>query len=87
MYYLAAQQLSKQDHYDFGLRGMISFLRYAGRKRLAHPKFPDDEVWNTRNYGIYAVYYKFLKCNVYKTYYSKSVVKGNIKLLMKTYTP
>ena len=47
MYYLAEQQLSKQDHYDFGLRGMIALLRYAGRKRHEYPKFPDDEVWNT----------------------------------------
>lgn len=44
MYYLAEQQLSKQDHYDFGLRGMIALLRYAGRKRHAYPKLPDDEV-------------------------------------------
>lgn len=47
MYYLAEQQLSKQDHYDFGLRGMIALLRYAGRKRHAYPKLSDDEVWNT----------------------------------------
>lgn len=44
---MAAQQLSKQDHYDFGLRGMIALLRCAGRKRHAYPKLPDDEVWNT----------------------------------------
>jgi dynein heavy chain len=48
MYYLAAQQLSKQDHYDFGLRGMITLLRYAGMKRHAYSKLPDDEVWKTR---------------------------------------
>jgi len=47
VYYLAEQQLSKQDHYDFGLREMIALLRYAGRKRHAYPKLPDDEVWNT----------------------------------------
>jgi dynein heavy chain len=47
VYYLAEQQLSKQDHYDFGLRGMIALLRYAGRKRHEYPKLPDDEVWNT----------------------------------------
>jgi dynein heavy chain len=48
MYYLAARQLSKQEHYDFGLRGMIALLRYAGRKRHAYSKFPDDEVRKTR---------------------------------------
>lgn len=33
MFKLAVQQLSKQDHYDFGLRALVSMLMYAGRKR------------------------------------------------------
>ncbi|XP_075210256.1 dynein heavy chain 2, axonemal kl-2 [Lycorma delicatula] len=44
LFSLARQQLSKQDHYDFGLRGMVSLLRYAGRKRRLLPNMPDDEV-------------------------------------------
>ncbi|KAJ9574124.1 hypothetical protein L9F63_008538, partial [Diploptera punctata] len=44
LYSLATQQLSKQDHYDFGLRGMVALLRYAGRKRRDFPNLPDDEV-------------------------------------------
>uniref|UniRef100_A0A3Q2Z2I6 Dynein heavy chain hydrolytic ATP-binding dynein motor region domain-containing protein n=1 Tax=Hippocampus comes TaxID=109280 RepID=A0A3Q2Z2I6_HIPCM len=31
------QQLSKQDHYDFGLRALTSLLRYAGKKRRVCP--------------------------------------------------
>ncbi|KAJ4429793.1 hypothetical protein ANN_21997 [Periplaneta americana] len=44
LYSLATQQLSKQDHYDFGLRGMVALLRYAGRKRRQFPTLPDDEI-------------------------------------------
>ncbi|TMS02261.1 Dynein heavy chain 2, axonemal [Larimichthys crocea] len=38
LYSLAVQQLSKQDHYDFGLRALTSLLRYAGKKRRSCPK-------------------------------------------------
>ncbi|EDQ90997.1 uncharacterized protein MONBRDRAFT_20211 [Monosiga brevicollis MX1] len=44
LYKLAAQQLSKQDHYDYGLRAMVSTLLYAGRKREAMPEMPHEEV-------------------------------------------
>lgn len=38
------QQLSKQDHYDFGLRSMVALLRYGGRKRRAYPNMPEEEI-------------------------------------------
>lgn len=44
LYSLAVQQLSKQDHYDFGLRGLTSLLRYAGKKKRSNPTFSDEEV-------------------------------------------
>uniref|UniRef100_A0A3P8VN13 Dynein axonemal heavy chain 2 n=1 Tax=Cynoglossus semilaevis TaxID=244447 RepID=A0A3P8VN13_CYNSE len=44
LYSLAMQQLSKQDHYDFGLRALTSLLRYAGKKRRACPDVPDEEI-------------------------------------------
>lgn len=44
MYQLAIQQLSKQDHYDFGLRSMVALLRYSGRKRRQYPYFPEEQI-------------------------------------------
>ncbi|KAM9335593.1 LOW QUALITY PROTEIN: dynein axonemal heavy chain 2 [Symphorus nematophorus] len=44
LYSLAVQQLSKQDHYDFGLRALTSLLRYAGKKRRSCPNVPDEEI-------------------------------------------
>ncbi|RVE54736.1 hypothetical protein evm_000503 [Chilo suppressalis] len=44
LYQLATQQLSKQDHYDFGLRSMVALLRYAGVKRRAYPHLPEQEM-------------------------------------------
>ncbi|XP_068615161.1 dynein axonemal heavy chain 2-like [Brachionichthys hirsutus] len=44
LYSLAVQQLSKQDHYDFGLRALTSLLRYAGKKRRSCPNSRDEEV-------------------------------------------
>ncbi|KAL3846382.1 hypothetical protein ACJMK2_017380 [Sinanodonta woodiana] len=44
LYSLASQQLSKQDHYDFGLRALVSVLRYAGRKKRTNPNMPDEEI-------------------------------------------
>jgi dynein heavy chain len=44
LYRLAVQQLSKQDHYDFGLRALVSELKYGGRKKRGNPEMPDEEV-------------------------------------------
>lgn len=44
LYSLAMQQLSKQDHYDFGLRALTSLLRYAGKKRRDCGNIRDEEV-------------------------------------------
>ncbi|XP_024940642.1 dynein heavy chain 2, axonemal [Cephus cinctus] len=44
LYTLAQQQLSKQFHYDFGLRGIVTLTRYAGKKRRLYPNLPDEEI-------------------------------------------
>lgn len=44
LYQLATRQLSRQDHYDFGLRSMVALLRYAGKKRRQHSHFPEEQM-------------------------------------------
>ena len=44
LYKLAIQQLSKQDHYDFGLRALTSALRSAGSRKRADSTVADDVV-------------------------------------------
>ncbi|XP_075968107.1 dynein axonemal heavy chain 2 [Anarhichas minor] len=44
LYSLAVQQLSKLDHYDFGLRSLTSMLRYAGTKRRSCPNVPNEQI-------------------------------------------
>ncbi|ORZ33974.1 dynein heavy chain and region D6 of dynein motor-domain-containing protein [Catenaria anguillulae PL171] len=44
LYKVAAQQLSKQDHYDFGLRPLTSALRAAGVRRRQDFSVPDETV-------------------------------------------
>ena len=43
-YSLCMMQLSKQFHYDFKLRALVSIIRNAGNKRAKNPHFPEDEI-------------------------------------------
>lgn len=51
LYTLAQQQLSKQHHYDFGLRGLVTLTRYAGKKRRQYENLLDAEVFYFLKYS------------------------------------
>ena len=44
LYKLASEQLSQQDHYDFGMRAVKSVLVMAGSLRRAQPNLAEDVV-------------------------------------------
>ena len=44
LYKLAVQQLSKQDHYDFGLRALTTALKTAGIRKRSDATLPEDSL-------------------------------------------
>ena len=44
LYSLSSEQLSKQDHYDFGMRAVKSVLVMAGQLRRGDADTPEDIV-------------------------------------------
>jgi len=44
LYHLMMQQLSKQDHYDFGLRSVKSVLNQAGALKRSDPELAEDVI-------------------------------------------
>lgn len=40
---LRQELLSKRNHYDHGLGGLIRLIKYVGKLKRENPKVPDDE--------------------------------------------
>lgn len=44
LYSLMVQQLSKQDHYDYGLRNLKAVLNMAGQLKRNDPSMPEEAI-------------------------------------------
>ena len=60
LYSLCKELLSKQDHYDWGLRAIKSVLVVAGALKRGDPGRPEDQVRKTRSFKAFLTLFSLL---------------------------
>jgi hypothetical protein len=70
LYSLMIQQLSKQDHYDYGLRNLKAVLNMAGQLKRNDPNMAEEAIlMRALRYVLHVYMYIHIFISIYKSTY------------------